>query len=154
MNLENVVGVSGDEDGIIGYVSWYSIGKQQIHEDDIRQKLNSAGLSEGFMPNPIRVSDAFRRATSEAEKAGRYRKSNQKNTHENILVREPISNRKKIQRNLVIETVDEDSSELSYETKKAIITLDKESGIFTYESNDSELKQICEEAKEKFDFYK
>jgi len=151
MDINNLTAVAGTEKDFLGHLTWYSIGKQLIQTDDLENKLIQAGLDKAWMPNPIRSTDAFRRATKEVE---RRQPTSQPHVYENILVREVYSDRTSIQRNLVIETVDQNGKRLSYDPKSAVITLEKESGSVTFVSDDSALQEVCVEAKQKFDIYK
>ena len=56
-----------NQEGILGHLMWYSVGKQLIKTDELKNKLIQSGLEEAWMPNAIRPADAFRRATKEIE---------------------------------------------------------------------------------------
>src|SRR5690606_38538410 len=109
----------GDEQ-ILGHLMWFSVGKQLVKSDDLLVKLQQAGLEETWLPNPIRPMDAFRRATKEIETR---LNTSQAGVFENYLVREVSIDEKQIQRNIVIETVDQSGKRLDYDSQAAIITL-------------------------------
>ena len=68
VNLENMTAVQNEnQEGILGHLMWYSVGKQLIKTDELKNKLIQSGLEEAWMPNTIRPADAFRRATKEIE---------------------------------------------------------------------------------------
>src|SRR5699024_8587437 len=60
--------MDGNSSDILGNIFWFSIGDMLMHEEDVKTKLQDAGISLDYMPNPIRVSDAFRRATTEVRR--------------------------------------------------------------------------------------
>ena len=65
VKTENLTAVSGaNATDILGNVVWYSIGKGLITPKELKAKLLASGLGEVWMPKPIRVVDAFRRATN------------------------------------------------------------------------------------------
>lgn len=153
MDVANLTAVAEKnvKEGFLGHLMWYSIGKQLIQTEVLKYKLIEAGMDEVWMPNPIRTTDAFRRATKEVE---RRQATSQPYVYENILVREVYSDTNAIQRNLVVETVDQNGKRLSYNPKSAVITLKKDTNTVTYISDDSLLQEICMEVQKKFDIYK
>lgn len=153
MDVANLTAVTeiNVKEGFLGHLTWYSIGKQLIQTDALKTKLLDVGLDESWMPNPIRSTDAFRRATKEVE---RRQATSHPQVYENILVREVYSDRNAIQRNLVLETVDQNGKRLSYNPKSAVITLKKDTNTVAYVTDDSQLQEICMEAQKKFDMYK
>lgn len=51
--------------GLLGYLTFMSIGNLKVHKNDLEKSFQNAGLSlNQFQPGDIRPSDAFRRATS------------------------------------------------------------------------------------------
>ncbi|WP_193065146.1 DUF6744 family protein [Oceanobacillus oncorhynchi] len=153
VNVDNLAAVSNPQgvQDFLGHLIWYSVGKNLIKVEDLQKHLSNAGLGNEWMPNKIRSSDAFRRATKEVE---RRRPTSQPNIYENILVREVYSNSKEIQRNLVIETVDQQGKSLSYATQSAVINLDKRNDSITFTADSDSIKEICNEAEKKFNLYK
>jgi len=151
MVLENVAAVQKEEQGVIGHLTWYSVSEHLISRDDLRKKLLDAGLDEGWMPNEIRVSDAFRRATKDVEI--RKNPTSQANVFENFLVREVYSDQKMIQRNIVRETVDQKGKRLSYDGQAAILILDKEQKAIRISAQHPKAEQLGREAAELFRIY-
>ncbi|OUM87875.1 MAG: hypothetical protein BAA01_12050 [Bacillus thermozeamaize] len=151
MVLENVAAIQKEEQGIIGHLTWYSISEHLIGRDDLRKKLLDAGLDEGWMPNEIRVSDAFRRATKDVEV--RKNPTSQANVFENFLVREVYSDHKVVQRNIVQETVDQKGKRLSYDGQAAILILNKESKDIRIAAQHPKAEQLALEAAKLFALY-
>lgn len=52
----------------LGGLAWCTIREVELSRDGIKERLVAAGLDEGFTSKPVLTSDAFRRATSEAER--------------------------------------------------------------------------------------
>lgn len=51
--------------GLLGYLTFMSIGQLRVHKNDLAASFQNAGLSlHQYQPGDIRASDAFRRATS------------------------------------------------------------------------------------------
>lgn len=150
--LENVTAVHNEkEQNIIGYLTWYSIGEHLITRDELKQKLINAGLDEGWMPNEIRSSDAFRRATKEVETKKATAKSG---VFENYIVREVYSDKNTVQRNVVCEVVDQNGKRLNYDSSSAVMTLDKDTDTMSALSNSTVAKELAEEAEKLFKVYK
>src|SRR5699024_3618055 len=152
MDLKDVVATTGEQNQFLGHIFWFSIGKQMVETEDLHQKLVDSGLGEDWMPNAIRPADAFRRATSEIQK--KKRPTDESGVFENLLLREVYSDKDIVQRNIVIERVDQKDKKLGYQTESAILTLDKENATLSYETYNSQIRHHCQIAKEKFDTYK
>lgn len=149
-NVTAIENVKGDEP-ILGHLMWFSVGKQLVKADDLQAALTAAGIDQAFMPNPIRSSDAFRRATKEIEvKKG----TAQTNVFKNYLIREVFADKDMIQRNIVVETVDQSGKRLDYESNAGIITLDKKNNSLTFITSDPVTEDLCKMAEEKFNIYK
>ena len=68
INLDNMTAVQNkQQDGILGHLMWFSVGKQLVKMDDLERALVQSGLPVEWMPNAIRPADAFRRSTKEIE---------------------------------------------------------------------------------------
>lgn len=152
LDLENMAAVNkvGDEQ-ILGHLMWFSVGRQLVKTSDLLTTLQQVGLEESWLPNPIRSTDAFRRATKEIETK---KATGQANVFENYLIREVFSDRDQIQRNLVVETVDQSGKRLDYDSQAGIITLDKKNDSLTFVTSNNTAKELCEEAEQKFNIYK
>ncbi|MBO8172259.1 MAG: hypothetical protein H0Z33_10245 [Bacillaceae bacterium] len=113
----------------------------------MHNKLVNSGLDEGWMPNEIRSSDAFRRAT----KSIQTRKATaQSNIFENYPVREVYSDKVMIQRNIVCEVVDQKGKRLDDDGQAAIMILDKTTDTVNIKGS----SKVAQEAKKLFHIYK
>lgn len=151
VNIEKLTAVSQGQDDFLGYLTWFSVGKQLIKSGELRQRLLNSGLEEEWLPNPIRVTDAFRRATKEIEQR---KETSQPNIFKNILVREVFSDKQAVQRNLVVETVDQSGKRLSYDSQAAVISLNKNNDSITFSSDSLIMKELCLKIEQKFNIYK
>jgi hypothetical protein len=151
-NLENLTAVQNEnQKGILGHLMWLSIGKQLIKTNDLRSRLVQSGLDEAWMPNAIRPADAFRRATKEIE----TRKATSKTgVFENYLIREVFSDKDYVQRNIVVESVNQAGKRLDYNSKAGVITLDKKNESITFISENETANELCMVAEQKFNIYK
>lgn len=151
VNVQNLAVVSQDQEDFLGHLAWYSVGKQLIKTNELKQRLLNSGLEAEWLPNPIRATDAFRRATKEVEQR---KATSRPNVFENILVREVFSDKQAVQRNLVVETVDQNGKRLSYNSKAGVITLDKRNNAVTFLSDDTSINEVCVQIEQKFNIYK
>jgi hypothetical protein len=138
--------------GVLGHLTWYSISETQIKRDELLYNLRRCGLDEGWMPPEIRVPDAFRKATKAIE---RKKVAAGENIH-NYLVREISSDKKHVQRNIVLEVVDVKGRRLHYEPEEAIMVLDKKTGtIMTHVKNQNSLAaELANQASDLFNTFK
>ena len=152
INLENMTAVQNEnQEGILGHLMWYSVGKQLIKTDELKNKLIQSGLEEAWMPNAIRPADAFRRATKEIE----TRKATANaGVFENYLIREVFADKDYVQRNIVVESVNQAGKRLDYNSKAGVITLDKKNESITFVSENETAKELCMEAEQKFNIFK
>ena len=147
INLENMTAVQNEnQEGILGHLMWYSVGKQLIKTDELKNKLIQSGLEEAWMPNAIRPADAFRRATKEIE----TRKATANaGVFENYLIREVFADKDYVQRNIVVESVNQAGKRLDYNSKAGVITLDKKNESITFVSENETAKVLDKFSKEK-----
>lgn len=152
INLEAVTAVQNMSGGepILGHLMWFSVGKQLVKSDDLENLLDNTGIDKAFLPNPIRCADAFRRATKEVEQ----KKQDSLNVFKNYLVREVFSDPATVQRNIVVETVDQNGKRLDYDPNAAFIMLDKKKVHFSFSILDESTREMCHLAEEKFQVYK
>lgn len=150
--LENMVAVQKEEgEGIIGHLFWYSIGEDLYNRQALEKVLQNNGLSTGFMPNEIRIVDAFRRATKDVE----TRRNLGNGLYENYMVRDVYADTSLAVRHIVLETVDSHGKRLSYNEKEAILTLDKKNDHFQIQAApDSLAESLGNEAKRLYETYK
>ena len=152
VNIQDLTAVNkGKTESFLGHLTWYSVGKQLVQTKELELKLNDAGLDQVWMPKPIRSADAFRRATKEIEQR---KATSNPSVFENVLIREVYSDKDMVQRNIVIETVDQNGKRLSYESKAGIITLDKEKSTMSLDADKLIIREIYQEAERKFVTYK
>src|SRR5699024_3488429 len=134
IELENLTAVSNTQQDFLGHWMWFSVGKQPIKTDELESKLNNAGLDSIWMPNPSRSTDAFRRETKEMEQR---KGTSQPNVFQDVLMREVYADKKAVQRNIVVETVDQNGKRLSYSPQSAVITLDKNKDHVSFVTEDA-----------------
>ncbi|MEK5217770.1 DUF6744 family protein [Psychrobacillus sp. FSL H8-0487] len=151
--LEGVsASINGEQSESIGFLTWYSVGDDLYYREDLRKLLVSNGIEEKYLPNPIRSSDAFRRATKAIE-TKRSRESDNADTYKNYIVRDVVSKGEKLQRNIVIETVNQKGERLDYNTEGAKMYFDKQNDQFTFISNDEMANDLAEEAQKHYDLF-
>ena len=100
ISLDNMTAVQNkQQDGILGHLMWFSVGKQLVKMDDLEKALVRSGLPVEWMLNAIRRTDAFQRSTKEIE----TRKSTgHAGVFENFIIREVFSEKSHVQRNIVV----------------------------------------------------
>ncbi|GGK22471.1 hypothetical protein GCM10010965_14240 [Caldalkalibacillus thermarum] len=152
VQIERLAAVHKEGEGIIGHLTWWSIREHHVTRDVLSQKLNEAGLDEGWLPNEIRPADAFRRATKEVE--CRKKETSQPGVYKNYLIREVYSDKKMVQRNIVVETVDQKGKRLDYEGQAALLVLDKEADQLKVGVVLPEVEELAQEASRLYDIYK
>lgn len=152
IDIQNVTAVQNEkQEGVIGHLCWYSVGEHLVTRDELKAKLVASGLGEGWLPNEIRVADAFRRATREVQ---RRQKSSIPNVFLNFLVREVFSDKDQVQRNVVIETVDQQGKRLDYNSTAAVLVLDKKTTSMFCQIIDPQVEELVKEAEQTFKIYK
>ncbi|WIM38492.1 hypothetical protein PO903_17835 [Paenibacillus sp. PK4536] len=134
---------------IIGHLTWAGVGAMIIRPDELKQKLIDSGLGEGWMPKPIRLPDAFRRATS-----AKFRQEVAEGMFENYMFREVASNKQSVQRNLVCETVDTKGRRLSYNETAGVVVLDKNTGTIDTSHTSPTASQMTQNVILRFDICK
>lgn len=107
---------------IIGFLCWYSIGLKVIARELLREYVSISGVNKDFMPNEIRHSDAFRRAT----KAIECKRVDDKGKKFEYRVEEVVSSKQKVQRHIVRKYVDSKLEDLVFDTKEGIFILNKD----------------------------
>ncbi|WP_047981734.1 DUF6744 family protein [Ornithinibacillus contaminans] len=153
LKTNEIVGVNDNQEGTIGNLFWYSIGNHLITREELEQKFNQSSIDHAWLPNPIRLSDAFRRATREIQQ--KKVPSSDPKKFLNFLTREVYSDTEMIQRNVVIETVDQSGKRLEYNSNAAVIKLDKNDGSIKVEVQEGQeqAEQLAREAEERFEKY-
>jgi hypothetical protein len=152
IDTKEIVATTGEEqENVLGHLYWFNIGKLMIESDDLKQYLINSGLGDEWMPNKIRSVDAFRRATKEVQ--AKKPTANPK-VFKNYLMREVHADKDFVQRNIVVETVDQDNKKLGYEAEVAIVKLDKKSNTLVIDSADKEAMSLIRQAEEKFYLYR
>ncbi|MBA2176873.1 hypothetical protein H0266_18495 [Halobacillus locisalis] len=149
----NIVATQNQE-GALGFIFWYSVSSNiEVTREDLGDLFKNIGIDENWLPNEIRPSDAFRRATSEIQR--KRVPTSDPNINRNYLSREVYSDTQMVQRNIVIENVDKQGKRLDYESNATVIELDKENVEFKVISKPGEdaARELAYEAKHKFDKY-
>lgn len=144
---------NSDENSIVGYLTWYSVGDDLYNREDLRQALMLNGIDGKYLPNEIRGADAFRRATKAIE-TKRHREEETKEEYKNYIIRDVVSNGTKLQRNIVIETVNQKGERLQYNPEGAKLHYNKEHEQFTFVANDTMAEELAEEAQCLFEKYR
>jgi hypothetical protein len=148
--LEGVSAVQNSSNSsVMGYLTWYSIGDDLYNREMLRKGLLANGIEEGYLPNPIRSADAFRRSTKAIE-TKRLREEEAANQYKNYIIRDVVSKGDKIQRNIVVETVNQSGERLDYDSEGAKMFFDKKSDQFTFTANDEVAEELAEEAQKLF----
>lgn len=149
----NVVATTTTEgNSLLGFVFWYSVTSEaEVTRVELENQFKELDIDEAWLPNPIRPSDAFRRATKEIQR--RKVQTSDPGKFQNFLVREVFSDNTAIQRNIVIETVDQSGKRLNYDAKAAVMTLTKDNNDFSISSEHNTARELANEAKQRFNKY-
>lgn len=124
LDFKKVAAVENANDQtIIGHLFWYSVGEDNYDRTELRKSLLENGFEESDLPNEIRASDAFRRATKDIET--KRVETEKEGVYKNYIVRNVASNGDFIQRNIVEETVDSKGQKLSYKENEAILLFNR-----------------------------
>lgn len=151
--VSSMVAVKDDESSqVMGYLTWYSVGEDLYFREELRKKLLLSGIEEKYLPKAIRPSDAYRRATKVIE-TKRYREVETTKNYKNYIIRDVVSTGDKLQRNIVIETVNQAGERLDYDTEGAKMYFDKKSNQFTFIANDDHAEELAEEAQKYFELF-
>ncbi|MCQ6275921.1 hypothetical protein JMM81_13295 [Bacillus sp. V3B] len=159
LKQQNIVASKQGGENKLGDLFWYSIGNQLISREDLKRKFDDANMDHKWLPNPIRISDAFRRATGEIQKKQKRVPTNDPTTFLNFLIREVYYDHKRVQRNIVIEKVDKKGKSLEYNSTATIIEFNKDDGTISITTNGSrdegeqKAKSLAYESKELFNTY-
>jgi hypothetical protein len=135
---------------VLGFLHWNSVSEQLVRSEDLLEIVRKSGLEDGFMPPPIRVPDAFRRATKAIECR---REAGDKVVHK-FLVREVVSDKERVVRRIVREIINSKNEDLDYEKEEAVLVLDKETELMSYSSINQESEALAAEAARLFEIYK
>lgn len=125
VDMENVVALGSGAQAAkkgdlahLGSLLWYSIAEIHITREDLAEAVEEAGIDERFVPSRISLRDAFRRASSAAERAFAKKVpvgDSSTSRHANILLREVKDAGGSLVRQVVREEVDAQNVRLSYE---------------------------------------
>ena len=154
IDLRSMTAVEMGTTGNLGHLFWYSIGKQLIKREDLLDLIKNVGIDESFAPKEIRVVDAYRRATKESECK---RETSKIGVYKNYIIREVFSDTETVQRNIVVETVDQTGKRLDYNPQAGVITLHKANGTLTTTAEsqqDATILSMIQDINEKFHSYK
>lgn len=95
----------------LGRILWFTITETRVSFEQLKEAFGNAGIDEKYLPKPISIRDAFRRATKVAE-AKRIQLDNER--YLNLLVREVKNGDDEMIRQLVREVVDSKNVRLEY----------------------------------------
>lgn len=138
---------------VLGNLFWFSIGKQLVNAKKLEEHMIATGVDTVWLPKRIRPSDAYRRATKEAER--KKVKTDEVGVFYNYLVRDVYSDNEKVVRNIVIEKIDSKGKRLEYNPDACRITLDKtNNNTVTFETTDSVTKEMADEIIQNYNIYK
>ncbi|MEQ2529056.1 DUF6744 family protein [Bacillaceae bacterium CLA-AA-H227] len=155
MDLSRVAAIESEKDqSIIGHLCWYSVGEDNYDRNELRKALLQNGFEESDLPNEIRATDAFRRATKDIET--KRVETNKEGVYKNYIVRNVCTNEQFIQRNIVEETVDSKGQKLSYQENEAILLFNRNNeNISKAVINAGGMaEELAEEACKLFELYK
>ncbi len=147
--LEKMVATK-TEGAHIGHLFWYSMGEDLYGRDTLEKALNDNGLSTGFMPNKIRLVDAFRRASKEVE----TKKNLGNGLYENYIVRDVYSDSGVTVRHIVKERVDSQGKRLSYDPGAARLILSRKEDDIEVTGTDDTAIELGNEAARKYNVFK
>jgi len=103
--------MEGFKSNFLGRILWFSITETRISYEQLKTAFENADIDKKYLPKPICVKDAFRRASKIAE-AKRIRLD--KNCYLNLLVREVKNADGEMIRQLVREVVDSKTVQSEY----------------------------------------
>ncbi|MDY7989888.1 DUF6744 family protein [Paenibacillus polymyxa] len=147
--LKDVAAVKADHENVIGHLTWHSLSEMLITPNELKDKLIASGLGEGWMPNEIRLPDAFRRATSD-----KFKREVAPGVYENYMYREVASTHDFVQRNLVCETKDTKGRRLNYHSDAGSVVLDRKTGKVDTGYVTAIAQQLVSSAAQRFDIYR
>lgn len=159
LRQRNIVAAKQEGENQLGSLLWYSIKHQLITREELRKKFDESHVEHKWLPNPIRMADAFRRATSEIQKKHKKVPTSDPSVFLNFLIREVYYDDEKVQRNIVIEKVNKKGKSLDYNSTSTIILFHKDDGTISITANGNqdagelEAKRLAYEAKDLFDTY-
>lgn len=122
--LDGKVAVERAEHGVLGHLLWFTIKDDlSMTGQQLMAAFQAAGVSGIYVPRPVKSCDAFRRATSAAERRRVMGKSG--GTYQNLLIAEVRADRDVIERQLVLQEVDADDRELWHSVAARIVLVRK-----------------------------
>ncbi|KOP81361.1 DUF6744 family protein [Cytobacillus solani] len=155
MDLSQVAAIENEkEKSIIGHLCWYSVGEDNYDRNELRKALLQNGFEESDLPNEIRATDAFRRATKDIET--KKVEAKKEGVYKNYIVRNVCTNAQFIQRNIVEETVDSKGQKLSYKENEAILLFNRNNETISKAivNAGGMAEELAEEACNLFELYK
>jgi len=124
--LDGKVAVERAVSGVLGHLLWFTIYESlSVTAQDLIAAFQAAGVSGKYLPGQVKPCDAFRRATSAAEKRRVMGRSG--GTYRNLLVAEVRADRDEVERHLILQEVDADNRELWHVTAARFV-LGRKSG--------------------------
>lgn len=118
--LDGKVAVERAVSGVLGHLLWFTIYESlSVTAQDLIAAFQAAGVSGKYLPGQVKACDAFRRATSAAEKRRVMGRSG--GTYRNLLVAEVRADKDEVERHLVLQEVDADDRELWHATAARLV---------------------------------
>lgn len=144
-----------DQESILGYLFWYSLSDGDYDRETLRKALLDNYLDERLLPKQIRKRDAFKRATKAVERKRVEQDEETKHQYRNYIVRNVKTSGDLLQRNIVVEEVDQQGQKLEYESDASCLFFNQKSEQFYFHTNTSDMmvEQLVEEADELFNKY-
>ena len=152
--IDNVTAVSEvkNPESIIGYLTWYSVGDALYDRSELLVKLLFANIDANYLPKEIRPSDAYRRATKAVE-TKRFRESEEAKEYKNYIIRDVVTKGEKLQRNIVVEIVNQEGERLDYQADGAKMYFDKKSNQFSFDAQEAHAEELAEEAQRFYELF-
>jgi hypothetical protein len=107
------------EEVTLGNLIWFTVSEEKSHpvsREQLEQDFATLGLNSDYLPFPNRPVDAFKKATTDAQRPERdddYSLPDGKRF--NILIRDVSSDKEKIVRHIILEVVDSGNVRLSHD---------------------------------------
>ena len=151
VDINHVTAVKSEgTEGIIGYLTWSSIGEQLITPQKLEELFERFDQDKGYLPKGIRTPDAFRRATNIKEK----RKTEHQGVFEHYLSRDVANNEEEVIRHIICEIVDTKGKRLKYEEDAAVLIFERESEQMKWYGQNPIAKGLADQAARDFELYK
>ena len=159
ISLKRFVGVSDrTTEGVLGVIVSYTIGDMRVPRDALEEAFEKYNIPKDYLPNEIRATDAFRKASKSIEdKQKVYNEKGELIYQRSILVRDLLFSQTMNIRKIVEEVRDVKSRKLIYDADVGNITFYKKNNTLKVDIIRDEysfLKDLLEERYQEFlNFY-